>query len=79
MSDDRDIQDLMGKEKRAEPAGKYKPLPRNKRTEREMARIFEHGTEAELTRFLRASGLKDESPRFAEIVKLFRVHAGRRK
>jgi len=57
MSEDRDIQNLMREEKRAEPAGKYKPLPRNKKTEREISRIFEHGTEAELTSFLRACGL----------------------
>jgi hypothetical protein len=79
MPDEREIHDLMGEEKRSERAGKYKPLPRNRRTEREIAKIFDFGTETELMRFLRRSGLKDESPRFAEIVKLFREHAGQRK
>jgi len=79
MADDREIQELMGEEKRSERTGKFKPLPRNKRTEREIARIFESGTETELMRFLRRSGLKDEAPRFAELVKLFRAHAGQRK
>ena len=79
MADDREIQELMGEEKRSERTGKFKPLPRNKRTEREIAKIFESGTESELMRFLRRSGLKDESPRFAEILKLFRAHAGQRK
>jgi len=79
MSDDRDIHNLIGEEQRAERTGKYKPLPRNKKTEREIARIFECGTESELMRFLRGCGLKDESPRFAQIVKLFREHAGKRR
>ncbi len=79
MVDEREIQELFGEEKRSEKTGKYKPLPRNKRTERETARIFESGTEAELMRFLRGNGLKDESPRFAEILRLFREHGGRRR
>ncbi|HKO05718.1 MAG TPA: hypothetical protein VJW51_13265 [Candidatus Acidoferrales bacterium] len=78
MPDERDIRELMGEEKRSEKSGKYKPLARNRRTEREIAKIFESGTETELMRYLRGNGLKDESPRFAAIVKLFREHAGRR-
>ena len=79
MPDERDIHEVIGEEKRSERTGKYKPLPRNRRTEREIARIFEKGTERELMYFLRSCGLKDESPRFAEIVKLFREHAGQRR
>lgn len=79
MPDEREIQELMREEKRSERTGIYRPLPRNKKTEREIAKIFESGTETELMNFLRKSGLKDESPRFAEIVKLFRAHAGRRR
>jgi hypothetical protein len=78
MPEEREIHELMGEEKRSERTGKYKPLPRNKKTDREIAKIFERGTETELMNFLRKSGLKDESPRFAEIVKLFRARAGRR-
>jgi hypothetical protein len=79
MPDEREIQELFSEEKRSEKTGKYKPLPRNKRTEREIAKIFENGTEAELMRFLRQNGLRDESPRFAEILRLFREHAARRR
>lgn len=79
MPDEREIQELIGEAKRPEKTGKYKPLPRNRRTEREIARIFESGTEAELMRFLRRNGLQDESPRFAEILMLFREHGGQRR
>jgi len=58
---------------------KYVPLPRNRRTEAALLRIFEHGTERELMQYMRENGLKDENPRFAEIVKLFREHAGKRR
>jgi hypothetical protein len=78
MSDEKEIREVVQGEKRSEKAGKYKPLPRNKRTETAIAQIFENGTERELMRFLRASGLPDDAPRFAEIVKLFREHAGKR-
>jgi hypothetical protein len=79
MPDEREIQDIIGKKKRSEKAGKYKPLPRNKRTEAAIAKIFESGTEAELMLFLWRNGLRDDSLRFAEIVKLSREHAGRRR
>jgi len=78
MSDEKDIREVVQGEKRSEKAGKYKALPRNKRTELAIAQIFENGTERELMRYLRASGVPDESPRFAEIVKLFREHGGKR-
>jgi hypothetical protein len=78
MPDEKEIREVARQEKRSEKTGKYKPLPRNKQTETEIAQIFENGTERELMRFLRASGLQDDSPRFAEIVRLFREHAGKR-
>jgi hypothetical protein len=53
MPDERDIREVFREEKRSELSGKYKPLPRNRQTERDIARIFEHGTEQELTTFLR--------------------------
>lgn len=72
MSDDKEIREVVQGEKRPEKAGKYKPLPRNKRTEIAIAQIFENGTERELMRYLRENGVADDSARFAEIVKLFR-------
>jgi hypothetical protein len=78
MSDEKEIKEVVRREKRPEKAGKYKPLPRNRQTERDITELFDHGTERELMQFLRASGLNDDSPRFAEIVKLFREHGGKR-
>jgi hypothetical protein len=79
MSDEKEIRDVVRGEKRAEKTGKYAVLPRNRQTERDIADLFEHGTERELMQFLRASGLNDDSVRFAEIVKLFRERGGRRR
>lgn len=56
---------------------KYVPLPRNKETEDAMLDIFDYGTERELMQYLRRNGLKDENPRFAQIVKLFRERGPR--
>jgi len=78
MSEGKEIKEVVREERRSERTGKYKPLPRNQQTERDLARIFEHGTERELMRYLRENGLNDDSPRFAEIVKLFREHGGKR-
>ena len=79
MPDDKEIKDVIRREKHPERAGKYKPLPRNRQTEREIAEIFQHGTERELMRYLRESGLNDDAPRFAEILKLFREHGGKQR
>jgi hypothetical protein len=79
MPDDQEIKDVIREEKRSEKAGKYKPLPRNRQTEREIAQIFEHGTERELMRYLRENGLNDDAPRFAGILKLFREHGGKQR
>jgi len=38
----------------------------------DLRRIFKYGDEREFMRVLRKYGIKDENPRFAEIVKLFR-------
>jgi hypothetical protein len=43
-----------------------------------LKRIFDYGTEVELTKYLRENGVADGSKRFAEIVKLFREHGGTR-
>jgi hypothetical protein len=79
MLDDKEIRDVIRREKHSEKTGKYRPLPRNRQTEREIAEIFEHGTERELMQFLRENGLNDDAPRFAEILKLFREHGGRQR
>ena len=79
MPDDKEIKEVMQREKHSEKTGKYKPLPRNRQTEKEIAEIFEHGTERELMRYLRENGLNDDAPRFAEILKLFREHGGKQR
>ena len=79
MSDEKEIRNVVREEKRSEKAGKYNALPRNRQTERDIADLFEHGTERELMQFLRENGLNDDSPRFAEIVKLFRERGGKRR
>jgi hypothetical protein len=43
-----------------------------------LKRIFDYGTEVELTKYLRENGVADGSKQFAEIVKLFREHGGKR-
>lgn len=79
MFEDDEIRDSLQGERRREKTGKYKPLPRNKQTERELKRIFEYGTEAELTKYLRENDVPDGSKRFGEIVKLFRELGGKRE
>jgi len=39
---------------------------------RDVRNIFKYGDEREFMQVLRKRGIKDEDPRFAEIVKLFR-------
>jgi hypothetical protein len=39
---------------------------------RELRNIYKYGDEREFMQVLRKHGIKDEDPRFAEIVKLFR-------
>lgn len=39
---------------------------------RDLKKIYKYGDEREFMRFLRKCGIKDEDPRFAEIVKMFR-------
>lgn len=43
---------------------------------RELKKILRHGDERELMKILRKFGIKDEDPRFAEIVKFFRELRG---
>ena len=41
--------------------------------ERDLQKIFKYGDEREFMQVLRKHGIKDEDPRFAEIVKMFRA------
>jgi hypothetical protein len=52
---------------------KYK-LTRGERNTllRDLRKIFKYGDEREFMQVLRKRGIKDEDPRFGEIVKLFR-------
>jgi hypothetical protein len=79
MSDKKDIEDTVRQERRREQSGKYKPLPRNAQTERELKKIFDLGTELELVKYLEEQGLPDGSEQSARIVKLFREHGAKRR
>ncbi|HET9402714.1 MAG TPA: hypothetical protein VFO34_17340 [Candidatus Acidoferrales bacterium] len=61
-------------------AGKYKRTRREEDWWLEVCRrILRSGDEMELMRVLRKNGLRDEDPRFAEAVKIFReLRAGKR-
>jgi hypothetical protein len=54
-------------------------LPRNRKTEHDVLNIFEYGTEAEFTQYMRENGLTEGNPRFTQLLKLFREHAERRR
>jgi hypothetical protein len=79
MSKEKEIRVLHCKERRSKTTDKYSALPRNRQTENDILRIFEHGTERELMPFLGENGLKDDAPRFGEILKLFREHGAKRQ
>jgi hypothetical protein len=79
MFDEEEIKSSHGQETKRERAGKYKALPRNRKTERDLQRIFDYGTEAELTKYLRENGVPDGSTRFAQIVKIFHEHGGKQR
>jgi hypothetical protein len=68
-----------GQRREKDKKGKYKPLPRNRRTESEIKKIFDFGTEIELVRYLAAHELPDGSEESVQLVKLFREHAARRR
>ena len=78
MSEEKETQPPPKPKKTRKAVEKYVPLPRNRGTENAMLDIFDYGTERELMQYLRKSGLKDENPRFGQIVKLFRERGPRR-
>jgi hypothetical protein len=52
---------------------KYRHTPQERVALRRQLRwVWEANNEQELTRILRAQGVKDEDPRFSAVVKLFR-------
>jgi hypothetical protein len=53
--------------------GKYRHTRKERAAlERELKWIYDANNELELMRILRKNGVKDEDPRFAAVVKLFR-------
>jgi hypothetical protein len=78
MPEEKKTKPPLEPKKARKPVQKYIPVPRNKGTENAMLDIFEFGTERELMEYLRRNDLKDENPRFAQIVKLFRERGPRR-
>ena len=79
--DEEDAQSAFdpGKRREKDKKGKYKPLHRNKRTEAEIGKIFDFGTEIELVRYLAQHEMPDGSEESAQLVKLFREHARKRR
>jgi len=69
MPDEREIRDA--KERERHPERKHTKAELRK-MENDLRKIYEFGDEKELMQFLRGIGLKDESPRFAEVVNVFR-------
>jgi hypothetical protein len=79
MFDEEDVKKAVNQERRGDKRGKYKPLHRNPRTEKDLTNIFNYGTEIELVRYLEAHELPDGSADSERIVKLFREHAAKRR
>jgi hypothetical protein len=79
MFDEEDVKKAFDRELRREKRGKYKPLSRNIRTEKDLQKIFDYGTELELVKYLAAHEMPDGSVESERIVKLFRAHAAKRR
>jgi len=69
MPDEKEIRDAIEQEKH--PERKY-TKSEMRGIERDLERIYKEGDEKKLMQFLRAIGLKDESPEFARVVNVFR-------
>ncbi len=69
MTDEKQIRDVIEREKH--PARRH-TRSELRSLENDLRKIYEFGDEKELMQFLRGIGLKDESPRFAEVVNVFR-------
>ena len=69
MTDEKEIRDAIEREKH--PARRH-TQSELRSLENDLRKLYEFGDEKELMQFLRGIGLKDESPRFAEVVNVFR-------
>jgi hypothetical protein len=56
MSDEKDIREALHEDRRSEKTGKYRALRRNKQTESDALRIFEHGPNENLCSFYARTG-----------------------
>lgn len=70
MADEKEIRNAIEREKHPERRHTRSEL---RSLENDLRKIYEFGDEKELMQFLRGIGLKDESPQFAEVVKVFRA------
>jgi hypothetical protein len=69
MTDEKEIRDAIERERHP---GRKHTRSELRSIENDLRKIYEFGDERELMQFLRGIGLKDESPRFAEVVSVFR-------
>lgn len=75
MFDDEEIRKAREEEQRS-PGQKSKPERVDKKLLAEVRRALRFGTEREFMQALRRIGISDESPKFAELVKIFRESRG---
>ena len=75
MFDDEEIR-IAQEDERRSPGQKSKPAKVDKKLLAEVRRAFRFGTEREFMQALRKIGISDESPKFGELVKLFRETRG---
>jgi len=74
MSNEKEIRDATKREKPSERRlDKYKHTTQERNAMlRQLKRIIETKDEREFMKFLREHGIKDENPRFSQILKAFR-------
>jgi len=75
MFDDEEIRKAQEEEQRS-PGQKSKPERVDRKLLAEVRRALRFGSEREFMQALRKIGISDESPKFAELVKLFRKTRG---
>ena len=69
MPDDRIFDEIFERERHP---GRRHTTAELRKIKAALAKIFRCGSEIEFMQYLRGIGLKDESPRFGELVRLFR-------
>jgi len=75
MYEDDEIREAQ-KEEQRKPGQKSKPAKFDKLLLADARRAFSRGNEREFMQALRQIGISDESPKFVELVKLFRENRG---